>query len=70
MFELCSGAAIASFPKWTWFKGPIRKVRYEWINRCPIFNYTEPQLRELFAAFDRVEIDEQHAGFLVRAHRS
>jgi len=72
MHELTAegGAAIASFPRWTWVKGPIRKVRYEWVNKVPIFDYTEEQLRDLFAAFDRVEIDQQHAGFLVRAHRS
>ena len=72
MHELTAdgGAAIASFPKWTWLKGPIRKVRYEWVNKVPIFNYKAEQLRDLFGDFERVEIDEQHAGFLVRAHRS
>jgi 2-polyprenyl-3-methyl-5-hydroxy-6-metoxy-1,4-benzoquinol methylase len=70
MAELCSGTAIASFPKWTPVKGPLRKVRYEWINKCPIFNYTEPQLQKLFAdsGFGRVEIERKHAGFLARAH--
>jgi ubiquinone/menaquinone biosynthesis C-methylase UbiE len=67
--ELCSGTAVASFPRWTWTKGPIRKMRYEVINRCPIFDYTEPQLRELFAGFDRVEIQPGGSGFLVRADR-
>src|SRR5262245_26179694 len=70
MLELCSGTTIASFPGWTWFKGPIRKVRYEWINDCPIFNYAPPQLERLFrdTGFPRVEVEEfVRGGFLTRA---
>jgi SAM-dependent methyltransferase len=67
--ELCSGTAVASFPRWTWTKGPIRKVRYEVINRCPIFDYTGPQLRELFSDFAKVDVQAGRSGFLVRADR-
>src|SRR5262249_28649575 len=70
MRELCSGTTIGSFPGWTWFKGPIRKVRYEWINDCPIFNYTPAQLETIFggAGFERVDVEEfVRGGFLVRA---
>src|SRR5919201_4619984 len=58
MFELCSGVVVASFPTWTWVKGPIRKVRYEIINDVSIFNYTRRELEFLFGAsgFSRVEI--------------
>src|SRR5439155_12990511 len=49
MRELCSGSAVASFPRWTWTKGPIRKLRYEVINNCPIYDYTAERLRTLFA---------------------
>ena len=73
MRELCSGTTLASFPAWTWVKGPLRKVRYEWINDCPIFNYTEPQLREIFTGggFERVETERfVRGGYLVRASRS
>lgn len=73
MLELCSGTTIASFPGWTWIKGPIRKVRYEWVNDCPIFNYDEPQLDRLFrgTGFERVEVEEfVRGGFLVRASRA
>jgi SAM-dependent methyltransferase len=73
MYELSSGTVLASFPAWTWVKGPLRKIRYEWINDCPIFNYTEPQLQQLFAesGFDRIEIDRfVRGGYLVRAGRS
>jgi SAM-dependent methyltransferase len=73
MFELCSGTVLASFPAWTWIKGPIRKVRYEWINNCPIFNYTERDLELLFAdsGFGRVDVEQfVRGGFLVRATKS
>jgi SAM-dependent methyltransferase len=67
--ELCSGSVVASFPRWTWTKGPIRKVRYEMINRCPIFDYTEPQLQELFRDFSSVQLFPGRSGFLLRADR-
>jgi SAM-dependent methyltransferase len=67
------GSAVGSFPRWDWVKGPIRKLRYEVINNCPIFDYTEPQLRALFteAGFDEVELRQPgRAGYLVRARRA
>jgi SAM-dependent methyltransferase len=69
MREVCSGSAVASFPRWNWLKGPVRKVRYEVINNCPIFNYTQRELRFLFGAagFQRVLIRQTRTGFLVRA---
>jgi SAM-dependent methyltransferase len=69
--ELCSGTAVASFPRWTWTKGPVRKLRYQVINKVPIFDYTEPQLRKLFgdAGFSRVGISTGRSGFLLRADR-
>jgi SAM-dependent methyltransferase len=67
--ELCSGSAVASFPRWTWTKGPIRKLRYEVINRCPIFDYRESQLRQLFADFASVRVYPGRSGFLLRADR-
>ena len=69
MRELCAGSAVASFPRWTWTKGPIRKLRYEVINNCPIFDYTEDGLRELLtdAGFAEVQLHPGKSGFLVRA---
>jgi len=70
MREACRGTVVASFPRWNWFKGPIRKVRYEVINNCPIFNYTERELRFLFgsAGFARTEVTSRgRTGYLVRA---
>jgi SAM-dependent methyltransferase len=75
MYELSApgGCLVASFPGWSVVKGPIRKVRYEWIGDCPIFNYTRSGLQKMLAAsgFDRVEIQSPgHSGFLVRAYRA
>lgn len=72
MHELCAGEVVASFPRWTWLKGPVRKIRYEVINDCPIFNYTERELRLLFGAsgFSRVGVlKATRSGYLVRAFR-
>lgn len=74
MFQLAApgGCAIASFPAWSLLKGPVRKVRYEWIGNCPIFNYSAPQLELMFAdsGFGSVELlAPGRSGFLVRAWR-
>jgi SAM-dependent methyltransferase len=61
------GSVVASFPRWTWTKGPIRKLRYEVINNCPIFDYTRDGLMELFASFSNIEIRPGKSGFLLRA---
>jgi len=71
MAEVCSGSAVASFPRWNWLKGPVRKLRYEVIDNCPIFNYPERELRFLFgsAGFRHMLIKQGRSGFLVRADR-
>jgi SAM-dependent methyltransferase len=61
------GSVSASFPRWTWTKGPIRKLRYEVINNCPIFDYTRDGLGQLFGAFSNMEIRPGKSGFLLRA---
>lgn len=73
-FKLCApgGCVVGSFPAWSLLKGPIRKLRYEWIGDCPIFNYTREGLERLFggAGFSRVEIMAPgRSGFLLRACR-
>src|SRR3954465_12272580 len=67
--ELCSGTAVASFPRWTWTKGPVRKLRYEVINNCPIYDYDREGIRRLFddAGFAKITIRQGRSGFLVRA---
>ena len=74
MFERCApgGCLVGSFPTWSLLKGPVRKVRYEWIGDCPIFNYDRDGLERLFreAGFTRVELRSPgRSGFLARAHR-
>jgi SAM-dependent methyltransferase len=74
IFELCApgGCVVGSFPAWSLIKGPIRKVRYEWIGDCPIFNYSRPGLESMFrgSGFGRVEITSPgRSGFLARAWR-
>ena len=74
MFELCApgGCVVGSFPAWSLIKGPIRKVRYEWVGDCPIFNYTGRELELMFGAsgFGRVEVASPgRSGFLARAWR-
>jgi hypothetical protein len=61
------GSVVSSFPRWNWTKGPIRKLRYEVINNCPIFNYTGDGLKQLFADFSSVELRPGRSGFLLRA---
>ena len=75
MFELCAagGSMVGSFPAWSPVKGPVRKVRYEWIGDCPIFNYSADQLEAMLsrAGFASVELlTPGRSGFLVRAHRN
>jgi SAM-dependent methyltransferase len=75
MFELAApgGCVVGSFPTWSIVKGPIRKVRYEWIGDCPIFNYSRRELELMFGAsgFGRVEIQSPgRSGYLVRAYRT
>ena len=61
------GSVVASFPRWTWTKGPIRKLRYEVINNCPIFDYTLDGLMQLFSDFSSIETRPGRSGFLLRA---
>jgi SAM-dependent methyltransferase len=75
MFELCApgGCVVGSFPTWSLLKGPVRKVRYEWIGNCPIFNYSRRELELMFGAsgFERIEIASPgRSGYLVRAYRT
>jgi SAM-dependent methyltransferase len=66
---LTGGSAVATFPRWSWVKGPLRHLRYEVVLRCPIFDYTERELRFLFGAagFARLRVVRRSAGFLVEA---
>jgi SAM-dependent methyltransferase len=63
------GSVVSSFPRWTWTKGPVRKIRYEVINNCPIFDYTRDGLTELFAGFSAIDVRPGKSGFLLRAKK-
>jgi hypothetical protein len=70
MFELCSGAAVLSFPRRHWTKSRARKIRYERFNQCPIYDYTEEEVRALAyrAGFRSVRsLAGGRWGFFVRA---
>jgi SAM-dependent methyltransferase len=66
---LAAGSAIATFPRWSWVKGPLRHLRYEIVLNCPIYDYTLRELRFLFGAagFERMRIVMRGSGFLVEA---
>lgn len=75
MAELCApgGCVVGSFPRWSLPKGPIRKLRYEVIGDCPIFDYTHRELELMFGAagFERVELRTPgRSGYLLRAWRA
>jgi SAM-dependent methyltransferase len=75
MFDACAtgGSMVGSFPAWSPVKGPIRKVRYEWIGDCPIFNYDRDGLDAMLrgAGFAEVEIRSPgRSGYLVCARRA
>ena len=59
-------------PRRTGSRGPIRKLRYEVLDNCPIFDYEEGPVRALFGAagFARITVYRAGtAGFLLRADR-
>jgi hypothetical protein len=75
MFDLTApgGCVVGSFPTWSLIKGPVRKIRYEWMGDCPIFNYSRRELELMFGAsgFDRVDLESPgRSGYLVRAYRT
>ncbi len=61
---------VASFPKFTPIWGLQRKIRYEFIRKCPIYNYTKAQLDGLFrdAPFDEYEVIEGKRGLFGVGH--
>jgi len=60
---------IASFPRFTPVWGLQRHIRYYYIKRCPIYNYTRDQIERLCldAGFPHHLILERKHGFLLRA---
>ncbi|MBI2524635.1 MAG: class I SAM-dependent methyltransferase [Candidatus Rokubacteria bacterium] len=52
----CQGALVATFPRWTWTRGPYRAIRYGLFCDCPIFNYTRAGIESMLgqSGFRRV----------------
>jgi len=55
----------ASFPKYRPIWAIQRKIRYNWIRKCPIYDYTAGQLERLYgeAGFGHYEILPCHKGY-------
>ena len=55
----------ASFPKYTLLWGMQRRIRYNWIRKCPIYDYTEEQVERLYrdASFPHHKIISGKTGF-------
>jgi 2-polyprenyl-3-methyl-5-hydroxy-6-metoxy-1,4-benzoquinol methylase len=60
---------MASFPKYTFLWSFQRHIRYNWIRKCPIYDYTTEQLDCLYrqAQFPNYQIFPCHKGFFVVA---
>ncbi len=39
---------VASFPRYSFIWGTQRRIRYYWIKKCPIYDYTAEQLERLY----------------------
>ncbi|MBI2835599.1 MAG: methyltransferase domain-containing protein [Acidobacteria bacterium] len=69
MRELAQSTIVMSFPKAREWRVPFRRVRF-WLSGCPLFFYTEAQVRDLLAAagirgYDWIPLDRD---YLVIAH--
>lgn len=55
---------LASFPRYTLIWGTQRLIRYYWIKKCPIYNYTVEQLERLYyeAQFPYYRVIPCHRG--------
>ena len=56
---------VASFPKFTPIWGIQRALRYNWVKRCSIYNYTAEQLEHLYreASFAHYQVVPCQKGF-------
>ncbi|MBI5570231.1 MAG: class I SAM-dependent methyltransferase [Desulfomonile tiedjei] len=65
MADLTNKRFLASFPRKTGLWDLQRTIRYRWIKKCPIYNYTREQLEERFrdAPFPAFRIIQLSRGF-------
>ncbi len=59
MKSLATHSVIASFPSISWYRTPIRKVRY-FFKRCPVYFYRRDQIEQLgkAAGFTKTEVSK------------
>jgi len=64
--ELNPRVFVASFPRFTPIWGIQRIIRYKWIKKCPIYNYSQKQLIHLYnkAPFKEYQIVPCEKGFI------
>lgn len=68
--SLTSRVFVASFPSHGFLWGLQRKIRYNLIRKCPIYDYTHDQLEELLSPhFPSYEIIPISSGFFVAARK-
>jgi len=69
--SLVDDVFVASFPRKDLLKGTARKIRYEVLHDCPIFDYTERELNFLFkaAGFARVSLRTWTTGYVMTAYK-
>jgi len=67
--RLTRGTFLSAWPRfWTW-RMPVRKVRLEYINGCPVYFYRQPQVHEMIedAGFEIVKSETIGQLFCVEA---
>ena len=62
MRSRCSSELLASFTRWDWVKGPVRRLHYEVLHRCPLSHYTEERAEALLADAGFASIEFIHRG--------
>ena len=60
---------VASFPRFTPLWGVQRHIRYYWIRKCPIYNYSRDRIETLCrtAPFPHYTIEKSSTGYLLAA---
>ncbi len=71
IFALTGRIFVASFPAPNLLWGLQRKIRYEWIKKCPIYSYSRERLEKLCAevGFERLEIIPLSWGHFLAAYK-
>lgn len=68
---LTSRAFVCTFPTYSAFRGFHRKIRYNWIRRCPIYYYTKHQIERIVRPyFHAVDVIPISGGIFVSAQKN